>query len=225
MSVGAARAARQPSTRASYSPAAEPTELWLRWPARRAHIATACGGLGRMHCPPRRLESAPALGMRAGPRGACRATHPQVPQPEPLLRFLRPPRLALHRRHCRLEQPLEVARCGRSLACVVHRWRPHEAPARAHRAARRPPRAAPLSSSPPFPSPLPSAHAPLRPAPHPAPRAPSGPSQQPACARTRRWPSELPSFGVPDFEQDHIKTGQRSSTDTILMVPKQRIRV
>lgn len=168
MSVGAARAARQPSTRASYSPAAEPTELWLRWTARRARIATACGGLGRMHCLPRRLESAPALGMRAGPRGACRATHPQVPQPEPLLRFLRPPRLALHRRHCRLEQPLEVARCGRSLACVVHRWRPHEAPARAHRAARRGQHPSPRPRLSRRPSPLPTRPSGLRPTPRPA---------------------------------------------------------
>ena len=220
MSVGAARAARQPSTRASYSPAAEPTELWLRWTARRARIATACGGLGRMHCLPRRLESAPALGMRAGPRGACRATHPQVPQPEPLLRFLRPPRLALHRRHCRLEQPLEVARCGRSLACVVHRWRPHEAPARAHRAARRGQHPSPRPRLSRRPSPLPTRPSGPRPTPqHPAPRAPSGPSQQPARARTRRWPSELPSFGVPDFEQDHIRPASAQ------LIPKQRIKV
>lgn len=223
MSVGAARAARQPSTRASYSPAAEPTELWLRWPARRARIATACGGLGRMHCPPRRLESAPALGMRAGPRGACRATHPQVPQPEPLLRFLRPPRLALHRRHCRLEQPLEVARCGRSLACVVHRWRAHEAPARAHRAARRPPRAAPLSSSPPFPSPFPSAHAPLRPAPHPAtPRAPRAEWPQPtACARAH----PPVAIGIAELWDARFRTGSHPGPASAQLIPKQRIRV
>ena len=208
MSVGAARAARQPSTRASYSPAAEPTELWLRWTARRARIATACGGLGRMHC--LRVAS------RAHRRSAC-AQARVAP--------------AARRTHRSLSLSLSCASCApRASHSTVgtvassSRWKSLAAaarslasciagaPTRRPRAPIAPPAArhgqhpSPRPRLSRRPSPLPTRPSGPRPTPqHPAPRAPSGPSQQPARACTRRWPSELPSFGMPDFEQDHIR--------------------